>query len=235
MKGLPRIVKNKEFFLKCAWAIAVAGFLGLALYQVGILIFDYFKWNVVADISDELLDPFTEDILPKLSLCNQQPIAGASQSNASAYYKYAYNITRCDDQCTNEERILRAELRAQLLKPSGYFQQLDKEQAEAVSQTKDSFIRECSLILLHGTINIQLPCEGAGVKVEALLNPDYFRCFSITVPKTYRNRVVVGLSLVLFLDNPYITDSYYGADGGGAVLVLISLLEFLVHFWLAHT
>ena len=195
------------------------GFFTLAVYQVTLLLVDFFGWNVVVDFRDELLDQQAEDSLPKLSLCNQQPIAGASQSNASEYYKHAYNITQCDDQCTHEEKARMTDVRAQLLKPSGYFQQLDKEQAEAVSQTTDSFIRECSLILLHGTNNIKLPCEGAGVKVTNPLNPDYFRCFSIKLPRTYRDRIVIGISLVLFLDNPYITDSYYGADGGGAVLV----------------
>ena len=55
--------------------------------------------------------------------------------------------------------------------------------------------------------------------MSTTLNPDYFRCFSFTVPRTYHDQIVIGLSLVLFLDNPYVTDSYYGADGGGAVLV----------------
>ena len=122
MKGVPRIAKSSKLFIKCIWIIAVIAFLGLALYQVVFLVSEYFKWHVVVQYRDELLDPYTEDILPRISLCNQQPIRGANQSNASDYYKYAYNITQCDEQCTNEEKALRVELQAQLLKPSGYFQ-----------------------------------------------------------------------------------------------------------------
>ena len=219
VKGIPRIIKSKSLVIKSTWSIAILLFFGLAVSQVVLLVSEYFEWNVVVDFRDELMVPLEVNTLPKISLCNQQPIAGASQSNASAYYKHAYNITQCDDQCTDEEKALMADVQAQLLKPSGYFQFLDKNQAEAVSQTAESFIRECKLILIHGTSTVQLPCEGAGVEVETPLNPDYFRCFSITAPRKHRERIVIGLSLVLFLDNPYITDSYYGADGGGAVLI----------------
>ena len=219
VKGIPRIAKNHSICLKCTWTIAALGFFAMALHEVGILMKDYYSWNAVADFRDELLDPQKEDILPKISLCNQQPIAGANQSNASEYYKYVNSITQCDDQCTDEEKALMADVQAQLLKPSGYFQQMDKEQADAVSQTTDSFFRECFLILLHGSDSVKLPCQGAGVDISTTLNPDYFRCHSITLPRKYHNRIVFGVSMVLFLDNPYITDSYYGADGGGAILV----------------
>ena len=235
VKGIPRILRTKSYFMRTIWTISVTCFLAIAIYLSFLLLSDYLEYRSVTSLREYNIDVSgsTSDSvrLPDITLCNMNPFSISTYNMTDVlslehYHKKVLSMTICDN-CTAEETKKMEELRSELLTTSGYYIEIKSENARRVSHKKEGFIASCHISILSGMHPRRLPCEGI-VEIHDYSDYMYYNCFTLKVSQPTSRDLYHGMILVLQLNNhrdiieqqQFLTPHIIPGQTSGAVMLL---------------
>ena len=208
MKGLSRITKSDRKVLRVLWFIAVISFLGIAVYQITILVSAYLSYSTITNIGEGVLSDRSGIEPPEVTVCNLNPFTSRSKTVATQkriptimeYMSEMVEFENCPS-CDATETAKRHEITNELKYVGGYYQFIGKEMAKLVGHEKDMFVVECEVLILKGFRLLPEPCADV-VNVYSLSKPDLLNCYQFKVNTSkYPDNFYLGLSLTLYLDN----------------------------------
>ena len=235
VKGIPRILRTKSYFMRTIWTVSVTCFLSIAVYISFSLSSDYFKYRSVTSLREYNIDvsgsSSTSVRLPDITLCNMNPFSISTYNltdelSLEKYHKKVLSMTICDN-CSAEQTQRMEELKAELLTTSGYYIQIDSKNARRVSHKKEAFIASCYISILSGMHPRRVPCNGI-VEIQNYYDHRYYNCFTLKVAQSTSHDLYHGVILVLQLNNnlqvveqqQFLTPHIIPGQASGAVMLL---------------
>ncbi len=236
VKGLPRIVKSNDGLLRCLWIFSFILFLSICIMHCSFLLIEYLEYPTVSILRElNVLQQFEKGKLefPNLVLCKLNPYPNSFHShhgidNIESYmtYKAKVDAKLACYNCTQEEKIQRANLRKELLAPVGYGTRLGEDLGlQGFSHLIDDLLVSCFLQVYEGTSARPYPCQDVGVTVQNVPHAAFQSCSIMKFPKPNNTFYYHGATLVLYLDNfngqtSFDPGSVVAQTSGAAVLVM---------------
>ena len=209
LKGFPKLLNSTDWSLKILWAIGLVLLLAICMYQVETITSEYFSYPTITTIREEQVDLLRNDgvRIPDVLLCNLNP-HGSDPSDTSGiptvseFIEAVENLTKCDfdNPCTPVEKELLTVLGDHLMAREGYFQYIGQEAAQKIGVRLETFIAECKVMVYTGSSTIEVDCDGI-ITFELHPHVSFYQCIEVHFPKQVKERVIVGISLTLYLDN----------------------------------
>ena len=231
VKGVSRITKSNQKFLRTMWLVAVLGFLAVSISQVYFLLQEYMDYDSTTNFEETAVTYETsfKFRLPQLTVCSLSPLSSYAQDiaeqhsipNVIAFSERIRELRKCQG-CTEEEHGIINKTLDRNKTPEGYYQFIGRKNSEKLSHLEQSMFAECKVIVFSGHSLLHLPC-GKAVSFEPWFSPKYFNCFTANIDKTYFPLPVSGLSLILYADEhgPMVTsDSISMGRKSGFIVAL---------------
>ena len=236
LKGIPRLVNSKHRSLKALWILGLLVLLGICIYQVRIIINEYFSYSIITNVSEKPLQLVNGDSvkIPNILLCNLNP-HNSNTSHTSGvptvdeFIRAVEKLTSCtkDEPCTDHELSYLTTFKDVLLTPEGYFQYIKQEAAQKVGPQLETLIAACSLITFTGSSTYEHDCKGI-VTFTPVAHAAFFQCVIVHFPEQSATQITVGITLTLYMDNFYdpfkrkefFKNSRVTSQGSGAYIVL---------------
>ena len=214
LKGVPRILRTGSLSLRCMWATAVLAFLCVAGLQSYDIVCEYLTYPTVTVVREKGLNLFRdgEKLMPHILVCNLNPFAYSTMDRSGEipslqeFHTLVMRLTACNN-CSTERKYFLLQTRQELLTYTGYYQYIDRKNIHRISHRKDHFIVSCQVNILDGLSIGKRSCHEE-VHIEHVMNSVYYNCFSLSIAKQSIQKMVVGITVTLFLDNFDIQDKY---------------------------
>ena len=201
VRGLSKVFKSQNWFLKVFWLLSVLTGLGILIWQLTAVLVKYSQFQVSTTYAEPKLPP----VLPDISICNIYPMTN-DISQLLSWSDYLdiinYEVSTYTPEVLNSlfpskyksisQDNYDAFVRNYLKAPSGYFSNLPIPTDTGGSA--QHLITDC-YYFQHSDIPID--CLSGLVP---LWNPKYYKCYTLQVPEL-EGQLVEGLSAVLYLNN----------------------------------
>ena len=210
VKGIPRLLKAKSFFMRIVWAVSVSGFLCVAAIQSILLTMEYYNYKTYT-YTGEVLMGFVEkndEVVgtPDITLCNTNPFASNNILDRGfptmeEYSRLVDQATTCDDNCTEEDCATLNYIRERMMTTSAYFDYIGRHNAKQLGHSRESFLPYCVLDMEGGVYGHRIPCQSA-TQIIQIQYTTFFNCYTIRLPRNeYPDKMHTGFLAVLHLDD----------------------------------
>ena len=114
IKGIPRLLRAKSFFMRFIWTISVVGFLCMAMAQVVVLTMEFRQYKTYTSIGEVFINVFDPDeakfYSPDITLCNANPFTSnrnlsKDSTTLAEYFRLVERATACDETCTKDDGV----------------------------------------------------------------------------------------------------------------------------------
>lgn len=106
----------------------------------------------------------------------------------------------------------------------GLYQHIGRASASKLSHDQENFVLSCHVHFLDGVLERKVPCSQSPMKVQKIVNKEYFNCFKFYGGNETGTRPSIGMSLLLYVDDPRDSDRgenlTLGKMNKGALLTL---------------
>ena len=235
VKGIPRILRTKSYFMRTIWVTSVTCFLAMAIYQAFLLSAGYLEYASVTSVREFSVDVtgISADSvrLPDITFCNMNPFSISTYNltdviSLENYHNKVMSMTTCENCSVNALRQME-ELQSELLTSSGYYIHIGSRNARRVSHKEEAFIASCYVSILSGMHPRRVPCNGI-TEIEQYYDYSYYTCFTLKVPPSTPSDLYHGAILVLQLSNSphiveqqqFLTPHLIPGQASGAVMLL---------------
>ncbi len=205
IKGVGRAIKADIDGLRFMWAAAVVGFFIVTVYNVWSLTDELLMFSTATKITEQSID-YAGDTGSEVLLCNVNPYSLAEFNRTSAeldsYRRLIEGWTKLDNETDRETIGMLRSIRTELLTGQlGFFQHLGPSEASSLSHSLEHFILSCFVHFLEGVMERKVPCSQAAVRIENVINKEYFNCFKIHGGEGSGSRPSVGMSFLLHVSD----------------------------------
>ncbi len=229
-KGVGRIIKSENQWLRVMWIVAVIFLFAVTIFNVWNLVHQYLQYSTDTKITEKTID-IVRDTGTDVVLCNVNPYSTASLNTTvglkSAYLDTVSNWTRVSGQHSRESRVLLNTIRQELMKGhSGFFQDLGLQEASLLSHSWKDFVLSCHIFYLDGVMEKTTPCSFVRMGIALYQHQHFFNCFKIYGENRGKasTRPTTGMSFLLYIDDikesENARDSNLHSAGRGAVLAI---------------
>ena len=218
VKGVKRTVDKTRILARRLWIVVIIVCLFPSLSNTSYLIRSYLKFLSVTYIEERIVtvrkDP-DQNTVPAVTVCNTQPLSKRRSPDVMSFSQYANFIERSIQNMSNaslESSAFLNEHKSELISPAGYYQFIGTDNASKVGHSFHDLVVLCEVVVAQSTKTILRPCsELANISLNN--DPNFFNCYTIQPADQTAHHVVIGYSLMLYLDadyswitSPYITN-----------------------------
>lgn len=210
VRGVPRIVRHKTWFLRLLWLIGVLTLLGIAISQAISIISEYLKNSKVTLLKEEnVLSTFQNKeglTFPSITVCNLNPLAsndlsdGFNDSTIMSFAQYGYMIEAYLQYVNNPQM---EDVKTYLRSTRGYYEYIGAENATKMGHRKHNLFAQCDILFqAPSTDRFKIPCNYS--QLSLVSTPEFFNCYTASVDlSNYTDDMGMptGLSLILHLDD----------------------------------
>ena len=208
LKGVPKIVKAKEWPVKLLWSLGFVILLTACIYQTQYILVEYFKYPSVTSIQESVLKLYGNDSVrtPDIFICNLQPFSSNTSGNQDIptpdeFLQRLDELETCTG-CSDEQRNLTRELAFAVRNRRGYIQYIGYENAVRLAHDVQDMILDCNIELYTGTSTYVKPC-GDEIEFVPMPHQDFVQCFEVKVPPHTESQIIIRVSIELYLDTFY--------------------------------
>ncbi len=211
LKGLPRIINSDEQSLKTLWIFGFLALFGVCIFQVWIILQDYFEYSAVMTITESQLDLTKDDVkLPNVMICNLNPLQsnpgpfrnGEYVMTFDEYLKEVEEATSCENRtCTRRDKFMLNYIKYSTSTFQSYFASIGFLRTAHVSHQLQNFITDCILHVEIGGFSAEDECDDID-QVQIARHFTFTKGMCTRISFNYSDTwSVTGISLILHLDN----------------------------------
>lgn len=177
LKGIPRVMKTKNKFIKSLWIVGSMLVIVAAGFHWYYLFNGYLKRSVFTIVQENYEAILSNENFPGVTLCSLAPFSNNHDGNISSYREFHAMLSEKLKEYQKNKQPLSERIKRLLRHRSVYFDWLGLENAGKIGQKKRVFILNCKL-KISGYEGAYLPCKNYST-IRLIQNPHLFNCYSI--------------------------------------------------------
>ena len=208
VKGVKRTVDKTRVWARVLWTVVVLACLFLSIGNTAILTVSYLKRTPAMYIKEGLMTPQIDkdqNSIPAVTVCNVHPLSKRKSDDVISFSQYVSYIERTIDDVPNITESSKSILdrhKSEIISPIGYYQFLGTENASKIGHSFNEFVVVCEVMMVQATKTYFRPCAGL-VNITLDRDPNFFNCYTIQPADQTALDLVMGYSLVLYVDADY--------------------------------
>ena len=206
VRGVPRLIKQQDVFLKMLWLIGISLLASLAMINLYMLLSEYLAYKTVTWLKQGSLLSMKLDPI-SLTMCNLNPYPSTPVQGILTKQEHTQimdNILRSAASSMNTSDPLVQNMMSRIYSTKGYYEYIGKENARKAGHQKEMFIVSCHYLVFIGPRDkINVACNDS--LLQQISHPDYLNCYSMLVDTNsaaLAQVYVYGVSIVIHLDQP---------------------------------